>query len=35
MDYGADEFVLKPIGLDTVANKVIMLLAEAAVPSRL
>lgn len=35
MDYGADEFVLKPIGLDTVANKATMLLAEAAVPSRL
>jgi DNA-binding response OmpR family regulator len=35
MDYGADEFVLKPIGLDTVANKVTMLLAETEVPSRL
>lgn len=35
MDYGADEFVLKPLGLDTVANKVTMLLAEAAVPPRL
>lgn len=34
MDYGADEFVLKPISTDTVANKVTMLLAESLEPMR-
>jgi DNA-binding NtrC family response regulator len=28
MDFGADEFVLKPLTLDSITNKVTMLLAE-------
>lgn len=31
MDFGADEFVLKPITLDSITNKVTMLLAESVV----
>lgn len=34
MDYGADEFVLKPLSLDSVANKVTMLLSEIPTTSR-
>ena len=30
MDYGTDEFLLKPASLETIANKVTMLAAEAA-----
>lgn len=30
MDFGADEFALKPITLDSITNKVTMLLAETA-----
>jgi len=30
MDFGADEFVLKPLTLDSIANKVTMLLLETA-----
>jgi DNA-binding response OmpR family regulator len=31
MDYGTDEFLLKPASLETISNKVTMLVAEAAV----
>ncbi len=35
MDYGADEFALKPLTMDSVANKVSILLAEQVGPARL
>lgn len=34
IDYGADEFVLKPLTLDSIANKVTMLLSEIPSASR-